>query len=500
MRQRKLGVALALAACGVTITAGVEAVGGRSWNEPGFDTSASGRGGRAKNVIFFVGDGMGVSTVTATRVYSVGVAGELVIDQLPLHGALAHLLRRLDHPRQRADDDGDDDRGEHQPGRDRPRCRRPKSATSTTTATASASGRCSSRPSSGACRWASSAPPRITHATPAATYAHINNRDNENAIALQALPGDATYNTRLGDGVDVLFGGGRQFFVPTARRRRGRRRAAAARDGRDLRAEFQARGYTYVWNTRRLQRADPQELPVLGLFERSHMEYEHDRPTDIGGEPSLTEMTRQGHRAARGAGDAGASRRPRLLPDGRRRAHRPRPPRGQRVPRADRRRRSSTRPSARRRADRRPARHADHRLRRPQPRLQHRRLPAAAARRAAVPRSPSHTQGFEATAGNGILDLVYDVDPATGAVAPSTDANGVPYTVLGYGNGPGYRHAVRNDPRTDPFPGRLGATSSGPPDQAYLQESAVPMAAETHAGEEVGIYAVGPAPSWSAAQ
>lgn len=28
----------------------------------------------------------------------------------------------------------------------------------------------------------------------------INNRDNENAIALQALPGDATYNQRLGDG------------------------------------------------------------------------------------------------------------------------------------------------------------------------------------------------------------------------------------------------------------------------------------------------------------
>ena len=56
---------------------------------------------------------------------------------------------------------------------------------------------------------------RITHATPAATFAHINDRNNENAIALQALPGDATYNTRLGDGIDLLFGGGRQFFVPT---------------------------------------------------------------------------------------------------------------------------------------------------------------------------------------------------------------------------------------------------------------------------------------------
>ena len=36
---------------------------------------------RARNVIFFVGDGMGVSTASATRVFSVGLAGQLVIDQ-----------------------------------------------------------------------------------------------------------------------------------------------------------------------------------------------------------------------------------------------------------------------------------------------------------------------------------------------------------------------------------------------------------------------------------
>jgi len=38
---------------------------------------------RARNVILFVGDGMGVSTVTATRVYSVGVGGELTVDRFP---------------------------------------------------------------------------------------------------------------------------------------------------------------------------------------------------------------------------------------------------------------------------------------------------------------------------------------------------------------------------------------------------------------------------------
>ena len=41
------------------------------------------RGRRAKNVILFIGDGMGVSTITATRVFTVGVAGQLVVDQFP---------------------------------------------------------------------------------------------------------------------------------------------------------------------------------------------------------------------------------------------------------------------------------------------------------------------------------------------------------------------------------------------------------------------------------
>jgi alkaline phosphatase len=89
---------------------------------------------------------------------------------------------------------------------------------------------------------------QITHATPAATYAHINQRNNENDIALQALPTDATYNERLGTGIDVLMGGGRRFFVPSAviDEEGG---AGGRADGRDLRAEYQAAGYNYVWNT-----------------------------------------------------------------------------------------------------------------------------------------------------------------------------------------------------------------------------------------------------------
>jgi alkaline phosphatase len=48
------------------------------------------------------------------------------------------------------------------------------------------------------------------------------------------------------------------------------------------------------------------------------------------------------------------------------------------------------------------------------------------------------------------------------------------------------------DPRSDPFPGRLGQIPNGPWHQAYFQESAVPMGSETHSGEDVAIYAIGP--------
>ena len=131
---------------------------------------------------------------------------------------------------------------------------------------------------------------RITHATPAATYAHINNRDNENAIALQSLPTDATYNEALGDGIDVIFGGGRRHFVPNTLLDEESARGSRT-DGRDLRAEYQ-RPDTPTSTTRpSSMRWVARRLPVLGLFESSHMEWEWDRATDAGGEPSLTAMT-----------------------------------------------------------------------------------------------------------------------------------------------------------------------------------------------------------------
>ena len=74
------GVALAVTVVAATASA--------LQGQGGLDMVKGQNNGRARNVIFFVGDGMGVSTVTATRVYSVGVGGQLVLDQFP-HTALS---------------------------------------------------------------------------------------------------------------------------------------------------------------------------------------------------------------------------------------------------------------------------------------------------------------------------------------------------------------------------------------------------------------------------
>ena len=46
-------------------------------------TSTSAPTERAKNVIFMVGSGMGINTLTAARIYAVGESGDLTIDTLP---------------------------------------------------------------------------------------------------------------------------------------------------------------------------------------------------------------------------------------------------------------------------------------------------------------------------------------------------------------------------------------------------------------------------------
>lgn len=147
---------------------------------------------------------------------------------------------------------------------------------------------------------------RITHATPAANYAHVPERDWEDD---SMLPPEATaagckdiarqlVEFAVGDGIDVILGGGRANFLPTSESDpeypeiRGRRQ-----DGRNLITEWLGRnGNSKTGQRRFVWKADSfaalaTKGQVLGLFEPSHMQFDADRAKDRSGEPSLAEMT-----------------------------------------------------------------------------------------------------------------------------------------------------------------------------------------------------------------
>lgn len=111
---------------------------------------------------------------------------------------------------------------------------------------------------------------RITHATPAAFSAHVEDRGEENEIAAQQLTKD----------IEVILGGGRRHFLPQ------NREGSARHDDRNLLEQAASTGYQIVDTRKELQTVDAP--PVLGLFATSHMDYEVDRGPD---QPSLAAMT-----------------------------------------------------------------------------------------------------------------------------------------------------------------------------------------------------------------
>ena len=248
-----------------------------------------------KNVIFFLGDGMGMTTQTAARIYKVGEDGELTMDTLPetafvrtysnnaqvtdsapsMAAYMTGVKMNNEVISMTAETSAFDATGKDYLSGTDSTCPASGNGSAVTTLLelAKSAGR-----GTGAVTTT-----RVTHATPAATYSHVCHRDGENTIAAQAVPGGAGYNSALGDGLDVLLGGGRQFFLPTAA---GGKRT----DGRDLTAEFVTKGYTYVANKTQFDAAAASSTKKLvGLFTSSHMSYDIDRDSSV--EPSLAEMT-----------------------------------------------------------------------------------------------------------------------------------------------------------------------------------------------------------------
>ena len=254
----------------------------------------------AKNVIFFLGDGMGPTTLTAARIYKYGEEGNLQMQNLPYTARLktySNDAQTTDSaPSMAAYMTGvkmnnevismSADTTAVAPGKD---SNGNKTVNNCTTGNGTAATTLLELAKAQGKGTGSVTTTELTHATPAATFAHICHRDTQYEIATQAVPGGAGFNSALGDGVDVLMGGGANHWTPySATNTKGRA------DGRDLTAELQTHGYSYVTDKTALQTIDSsQTSKVLGLFSKtSHLAYELDRVADsTNTQPSLADMT-----------------------------------------------------------------------------------------------------------------------------------------------------------------------------------------------------------------
>ncbi|XP_053391981.1 alkaline phosphatase, tissue-nonspecific isozyme-like [Mercenaria mercenaria] len=146
---------------------------------------------------------------------------------------------------------------------------------------------------------------RITHATPAAAYAHAPDRYWEGDVNTAEIEGGCRDIAQqlIDDNKDinVLLGGGRRYMLPnnTEDPETNKINSNHRRDGRNLIKEWEAdkaaRGlqHKYVWNKGQFDAVDYRYTDyLLGLFEPNHMQYELDRDTSSSGEPSLAEMTK----------------------------------------------------------------------------------------------------------------------------------------------------------------------------------------------------------------
>lgn len=433
---------------------------------------------KAKNVILFVGDGMGISTVTAARILDGQNHGHTGEENVLSFGAFPYtaLVKTYNTDSQTPDSAGT------------------MTAMVTGVKTkigmlsvsdAALRGDCDSshgtevttimelaedmNKSTGVVSTA-----RLTHATPAATYAHSADRNWEHSapegckdIAMQFL------DFNHGDGIDVAMGGGRREFMPKdvtdVEGKNGKRS-----DGRDLRNEWKAKYPTgkYVETQTEFDAIDANNTTkILGLFNYSHMQYEADRKNDVAGEPSLIEMTKKAIEVLSKNKNGFV-----LMVEGGRIDH---------------------------------AHHAGNAYDALTDTIEMAKAVAKADELTddndtliLVTADHSHTftiAGYPVR-GNPILGKVRSSDGKGGNKGLELAADNKPYTTVGYTNGRGfmdlgdetdadkaYSNPIHFAVRTDVNLTDINTSAPG-----FHQEAVVPRSSETHAGEDVALYAKGP--------
>ena len=150
---------------------------------------------------------------------------------------------------------------------------------------------------------------RLTHATPAALYAHAANRDwecdtfvnREKVHSAEPIPSPDEFpdiarqmvESAPANNTDVILGGGLLSFKAVANSSYvGNKWVCQRSDGRDLIKEWKAKkaaqgGGQFVSDLQGLKAAKANK-PLLGVFSETHLPYEYQRPSSV---PSLSDMT-----------------------------------------------------------------------------------------------------------------------------------------------------------------------------------------------------------------
>ncbi|WP_298768185.1 alkaline phosphatase [uncultured Shewanella sp.] len=438
--------------------------------------------GSAKNIILFVGDGMGVSTITAARILEGQLKGQtgeeniLSFESFPYVG----LSKTFNTDAQTPDSAGTmaammtgvkTDAGviSLAEGVTRGNCASTKDQDLVTALELAAMAGMSTGVVSTA---------RVTHATPAATYAHVPERNWESDADLpdEAVANNCTDIAKQlldfndGEGMNVMLGGGRRAFIPNTVVD-GEGQSGKRLDGVDLTQQWlnQYDNAAYVQDRAHFIDIDPLEIDhLLGLFNSSHMDYDADRTKEgVTGEPSLAEMTAKSIDILQ-KNDKGFV----LIVEAGRIDH---------------------------------GHHAGNAAR-----ALYDTIALSEAVRVAMEKTSSKetllmvtadhshvmTMGGYPIRGNPILGLVKSTDKnGLAELTYETDSNGLPYTTLGYANGLGHTPLeVGGDERYD-YPastGRVDLNYIDTQSLSYHQEALIPLNSETHGGEDVAIFAQGP--------
>ncbi|MHC4608244.1 MAG: alkaline phosphatase, partial [Planctomycetota bacterium] len=249
------------------------------------------RAGPARNAILFIGDGMGVAVVTAARVHGPGPGGRLAME-LPR----VALVRTFSRDRMVTDSAASavamlaGQKVHSGTLGMSPETRRSCSIEKRPDGSSNPVHPCSeaAKPLASLAELALTAgmavgvvsTTRITHAQPAALYAHTDDRDREEEIAAQLV-----------DRSDFAFvaGGGRRFFLPRFPGRNGGF-AGSRRDGRNLLTEFECR---VARTGEELRQAVEEEAPrIVALLADDHLPFEiQRRQAGAKAPPDLAELT-----------------------------------------------------------------------------------------------------------------------------------------------------------------------------------------------------------------